>query len=250
MGPSPSRPRPSPPPYCDPNGNTNINSLKQNINDITNTIPNKKDYIVNVAGQISDNVNNYLAMINECKERIRQYTKERGELIKERTSSIIILNQKIKEYNDKLTTLLQNLNYERAQNFSINELLKEIGDTSYQNSVFHKSIIATTDQYHDAVHSENIRLNNNINPTNEEYSTDDSKLFYMTGTKESLRIVNGIIFTIYYALIIILVYFIYNKDINIIVKISLIIVLALFPFYITELQDNLRFLYNIAFPRK
>jgi len=249
MGGRPSRP-PPPPRYCDPDRTGDINNLKNQIYNRSMVITNNKDYIVSVAGQVANNVNYYLAKINECRDRINKYTNDRKGLLEERTGTINVLNNKIKEYNNKLTTLLQNLNYENAANFSINELLKEISDTSYQNSVFHKSIIATTDQYHDAVHSENIRLNNNINPTNEEYSTDDSKLFYMTGTKESLKLINGVIFTIYYALIIILVYFIYDKDIHITVKISLITVLALFPFYITELQDNLRFLYNTAFPRK
>jgi hypothetical protein len=236
--------------YCKPDLTGRINNWRDVVRSLVDIVSRQKDYIVNSTDNISNNINNFAFKWSECFQKIERYRQDIRDLKGKREQAFITLLNKIDTYNSKLALLEQNKNYEAAQTFTINEYSKRIGDTFYKNAVFYKSINTTADQYHDAVHSENIRLNNNLKPTTEEYSTDDSKLFYMTRTKETLKIVNNIIFVIYYALIIVLVFFLYSREFNVTIKIILILVLVLFPFYITKLQDHLRYIYRIIFHRE
>jgi hypothetical protein len=236
--------------YCKPDLTGRINNWKDNVRNLVNIVSTQKDYTLNSVENISNNILNYMTKWNECARKIEKYKKEIRELKEKRQRAFITLLNRIDEYNSKLALLEQNKNYEAAQTFTINEFSKRIGDTFYKNAVFYKSINVTADQYHDAVHSENIRLNNNLKPTKEDYSTDDSKLFYMTGTQETLKFVNNIIFIIYYALIIVLVFFLYSREFHVTIKIILILVLVLFPFYITKLQEHLRYVYRIILNRE
>jgi len=62
-----------------------------------------------------------------------------------------------------------------------------------------------------------------------------------------MRFVNNCLFGIYLTLFAGLAYIIYSKPLNIKAKIAIILLFLLYPFYISALQDNLRFIYNFLF---
>jgi hypothetical protein len=93
-------------------------------------------------------------------------------------------------------------------------------------------------------------LNNNMKQTVDNYSTDTNKPKYLEQTSSTLKFINNIVFIVYYFLIFVLMIFLYDKEITFSSKAILIIILLLFPFFITELQDNFKTLYFNLFIKK
>jgi hypothetical protein len=108
-----------------------------------------------------------------------------------------------------------------------------------------------TKQYENVV-KENVILNDKINTymfseNKGKQDIDDEKSKYLQETILTMRFINNCLFGIYLTLFAGLAYTIYNKDLNVKAKIALFLVFLLYPFFISALQDNLRFIYNFLF---
>uniref|UniRef100_A0A6C0LC19 Uncharacterized protein n=1 Tax=viral metagenome TaxID=1070528 RepID=A0A6C0LC19_9ZZZZ len=113
-------------------------------------------------------------------------------------------------------------------------------------------VTATMLNQYENVVKENTILNDKINThmfseNKGKKDIDDEKSKYLQETILTMRFINNCLFGVYLTLFAGLAYTIYNKDLNIKAKIALFLVFLLYPFYISALQDNLRFVYNFLF---
>jgi hypothetical protein len=251
MGPAPSRNSPSPPPPPPPCPRARdltgaLSSVKNNINNAINRLSSEKSYALSAINTKANNTNTYVDYINnQIPNRLKNYENEKRNLLKKRDNKIIEKNSMIQEFNKNLEILKKSNENNVYEIMNLNDVKEVSYSEAYKYNVLKKSIIATTEQYYDAVRAENNMLDNNKIQSLDNYSTDDSKSFYILSTIDSIRLLNNIMFIIYYLLILILVYFIYNKNIPTYSKLILFLILLLFPFFITQMQDNLRYVYHI-----
>jgi len=113
-------------------------------------------------------------------------------------------------------------------------------------------VTATMTKQYENVAKENTILNDKINThmfseNKDKKDIDDEKSKYLQETILTMRFINNCLFGIYLTLFAGLAYTIYNKDLNVKAKIALFLVFLLYPFFISALQDNLRFIYNFLF---
>jgi hypothetical protein len=248
MGNGNSRPSPPPPPPCprarDLTGA--LSSVKNNINNLINRLTNEKSYAISAINTKANNTNIYTDYINnKIPGRLNDYENEKRDLLKKRDNKIIEKNNIMEEYNNNREVLKKSNDINVDEIMNLNDVKDIAYSEAYKHNILKKSIIVTTEQYYDAVRAENNMLDNNKIQSLDNYSTDNSKSFYILNTSDSIRFVNNIMFIIYYLLILILVYFMYNKNIHIYSKLILFLLLLLYPFFITEFQDNLRYVYHI-----
>jgi len=113
-------------------------------------------------------------------------------------------------------------------------------------------VTATMLNQYENVAKENTILNDKINTlmfseNKGKKDIDDEKSKYLQETILTMRFINNFLFGIYLILFVGLAYTIYNKDLDVRAKIALFLLFLLYPFYISALQDNLRFIYNFLF---
>jgi hypothetical protein len=106
--------------------------------------------------------------------------------------------------------------------------------------------------YYNGIIKENQLLNSKIN--NNLFSDKvnsqavvDEKAKYLKDTINDMRFINNIMFGIYAFLLAILAYLLYSKTMSLKIKVALFLLVFLYPFYISGLQNNLRFIYNFLF---
>jgi hypothetical protein len=114
-----------------------------------------------------------------------------------------------------------------------------------------KSLLDMEKQYNTII-KENTILNDKINThmfseNKDKQDVDVEKSKYLKETILNMRFFNNCLFGIYLTLFAGLAYIIYNKPLNYKAKIALVLVFLLYPFFISGLQDNLRFIYNFLF---
>jgi len=233
---------PPPPRPLGPNYTNQINAGSANLSNKKNSLYNLRKYILEYSGgTIASCVKQYDNYVsNLIPNRIKNYTNETNSLLTERNKQYNILMNLINQYNANIKTLQQKkgVNLEHINRLVFNSL---------ENNILNNNITTDTSQYYDNIHTQNYLLNNNRKDVNEKYSIDDSLINYVSDSIDSLKFINNIMFIIYYFLITVLALFMYDKNIPLFSKITLFIILILFPFYVTELQDNLMLMYNYLF---
>jgi len=238
---------PSPPPSPPPPGpdlTFEINNRKSSIKKNIDSINNERDYTTNVANEMANYTNTFLDYAtNKIPRILSEYRSETMNLVNERNYKIGEENSIKLLINANLEILKTSTKDNLDQTTIMNDHIEEVYQDTYNNNVIDKSIIATSEQYYDALHSENSMLNNNMKQTLDNYSADTNKPKYLEDTASTLKFINNIVFIMYYFLIFVLVFFLYDKEIPFSSKAILVIILLLFPFFITELQDNLKTLY-------
>jgi hypothetical protein len=85
------------------------------------------------------------------------------------------------------------------------------------------------------------------NEIHDKQDVNIEKALYVKDSIYYLRIFNNYLFGFYIVLLFILAYLFYKKDLPLIGKILVLVLLLLYPFFISGLQDNLRFIYNFLF---
>jgi len=110
----------------------------------------------------------------------------------------------------------------------------------------------TSTDYYNSLNYENELLDNKINTYNKNELKDKQELFdekkvHVNESINTIKFINNIMFGIYLLLVIVLGCFLYNKDMSYKAKILLLLLLLMYPFFITGLQDNIRFIYNYFF---
>lgn len=122
-------------------------------------------------------------------------------------------------------------------------------DRELKIASFQTQLLNTYTNLYNKVKAENDRLENTYNKIKNEHSVDAQKSKYVGLSEEILKTVYTYSFWIYIILSIVLCVFIYYKPFSNIIKVSLIVVVLGFPFYIYPLE-NLTYiiciyLYNI-----
>ena len=108
------------------------------------------------------------------------------------------------------------------------------------------------DKYYENILNQNKFLNNKINTDKFSEKVDnqhihDAKSNYLNDTTNYMRFLNNVLYGIYLILLAVLGYLLYNKTMSYKAKIAIFTLLLLYPFFISALQDNLRFIYNFLF---
>jgi len=108
------------------------------------------------------------------------------------------------------------------------------------------------DKHYESIVKENTILSDKINThlfseNKDKQDVDDEKAKYLKETILNMQFLNNCLFGIYLVLLIGLAYILHTKPLDIRAKISIVLVLLLYPFFISGLQDNLRFIYNFLF---
>jgi hypothetical protein len=250
MGNKNSSPPPPPPPCHGPDLTSTINYYKNTISDNVSNINKQRDYTKSVSKQISDNVFTYLDYADKDKKiqiRFNLYKNETTGLLNTRNNIYSTLKNLTNQFNTNLELLSKSKDFNLEQIQKIGNNLNTVNTDALKSNDLDKSVANTTIQYYDSVHSQNYILNNNRDKVSEDYSIDDGLVSYLSNSKDSLSFINNIMFLVYYLLIIVLLFFIYNKNMSVYSKIALFVVLILFPFYVTQLQNNLRLAYSFLF---
>jgi len=211
------------------------------VNELDNNIKTANDLINDYIGKLST-INYYTT--NLIPNRKNDYERENNNL-KSEIERLQREYKRLKGIDDQtLEVLRNNHDKENTVTSGIKTTL-----TSIYNYLFSKEMVATSiyqnkAKYYARIVGENNYLNNLSNENIDELTTNDVKPEYLKNSRLFLRYLNNVFFGIYYILVFILAYFLYFKSISNIAKFLLILILLLFPFFITNLQDNLRFLYN------
>ena len=108
------------------------------------------------------------------------------------------------------------------------------------------------ENHYDSIIKENNILHDKINThlfsvNSDKQELDDEKSKYLKDVIIDMRFMNNCLFGIYLVLLVGLAYIIYNKELDIRAKTSLVLLFLIYPFFISGLQDNLRFIYNFLF---
>jgi hypothetical protein len=221
-----------------------MNSLTSQINPRLSRLETYKNDSVKIVGDF-DKV---YKSLSDMEKKIIDRTKENNTEFSNITSQKKRLEKTLANRSVELNLLINDLESRKLSNDKKNKLLRDyknsIAETSNKNNELNKAVVVSTQQYHNALKSENRILDNNSKQTVDNYSTDNSRNFYLFETKDILTTMNDYFSMIYYILLIIFAYFIFYKPIPWYSKTILIIILILFPFFITQLQDNLRFVYK------
>jgi hypothetical protein len=107
-------------------------------------------------------------------------------------------------------------------------------------------------QYYFGIQKQNKHVTNSLTTNNvvEEKDKRDVDLQvskYLASSTTFLRFFNNILFGFYLILLVVLGYLLYIHSMPWKAKLILFTLLLLYPFYISSLQDNMRFLYNFLF---
>lgn len=101
----------------------------------------------------------------------------------------------------------------------------------------------------DAVQKQNQILTNQIKDNKEKYSTDIQKVNYQSEKITSLKTSYVIVFAIFYIILLGLIYILFavNTTMSRNIKIAIVVLFALYPFYVNVLQQLLYFLGTYIF---
>ena len=107
-------------------------------------------------------------------------------------------------------------------------------------------------KHYENIMKENTILSDKINThlfseNKDKQEVHDEKSKYLKETILNMQFLNNCLFGIYLILLVGLAYILYTKSLDIRAKLSLFLLLLLYPFYISGLQDNFRFIYNFLF---
>ena len=97
--------------------------------------------------------------------------------------------------------------------------------------------------------SENILLEKQIQENANNYTADDSKTFYKTQQYSYQRLINGILWWVFYIAVVYLAIYLgfYDRTLSLYVKVGIIIALLAYPFFIEYLEFMVYFIAKLAY---
>jgi hypothetical protein len=145
------------------------------------------------------------------------------------------LSKSSQAYNNLYGTYYRG--YKNDENIIINQLQPEV-------DYLKKTELTGIDFSFDALQNQNTILTNQIQNNTEIYSTDMQKVTYQSDKITSLKSTYLYIFIVFYVILAILIYVLFavNTTMSRNMKIGVIIVFALYPFYANVLQQLLYFI--------
>jgi len=228
-----------------PNYTNDINDLKEKVNE-------KFDDLNIVADQLTNLFDKYAIKKNEMND---YNNKKIPELISKNAveyanlkDEIDMLTLKYNHYSDELNKLNQQLqDIINADNNEVilNSYVKTRIDATESNlHTIKEKIMKETLKHYPLIKDENSRLKSNLDKNHNDESLKTVKQEYKIRSTQYLESMNNILFFTYYVLVFIFVYILSGKVMLLKMKLLLISVLLLFPFFIYSFQDNLNTLYH------
>jgi len=248
MGRKASKPRPLP----RPQPKINIKSLTKNVSryipkSISRYIPNSNNEISKLKTQISrlnTDVNNKKKEINNKGIDISRLTND----LNIRKAAITRLRYNISDISNANKFLKEQIYGSEKQPGYLNLLAKKTDNFSNINNIEEMNTIegfdvSQTDLKN--VINENKLLENQIQKNQNNYTTDDTQVFYKKQQYYRQQDFNYILFIIFYSLILgLAVYlFIFDNTINVYLKVFITILLAIYPFIIERIEFFVYFIF-------
>jgi len=216
----PPRPPPPPPKPPVPNCNNLIIPLKTEISKLNTDLNSKKAEITRLNYKINDISNT------------NQFLKDKMYGSKKQPGFLNILTKKSQSEH------FSNINNREGMN-----LIEGIDATQTDsNNVINENKLLN-------VINENKLLESQIQQNQNNYTTDDTQVFYKTQQYYRQQNLNFILFIIFYSLILgLAVYlFIFNNTINVYLKIFITILLAIYPFIIESIEFFVYFIFYYVY---
>jgi len=223
------------------NSSKNAANLKKCISNLNNL---RNDYN-NIIKQQANLKQQYSTLTSQQEQLKRDYNSKVSELALKNTQ----YNKLSNEYNIHLKDKQGAMDYLRVNEHFTNFTNIE-GLTSQEGNAV-VNITSNLDyNYYNSVVNQNKQLDTVIQNYKNNYSTDDQKVYYQSQQVDILNKWNSYLFILYYALILILCYFLYySNSVLIYMKIGIVLSLLLYPYFIMMIQqktyDAIRYIFSI-----
>lgn len=180
---------------------------------------------------------------NNRTTQIQNINKKNENLKKDKKNIEAQLKLKTEEYNKLLNDYnIQLKDKQGAMDYlSINEHFSTIEGLTPAESEAVVGITGNLDKnFYNSIVNQNKQLDAEIQNYKNNYSTDDQKVFYQSQQVDYLNLFNSYLFIIYYALLVVLCYFLYySKTLSKYMRIGMVILITLYPFIIMTIEKNI-----------
>jgi hypothetical protein len=180
---------------------------------------------------------------NNSNIRIQNINKRFDDLNKEKKN----IEGQLKIKNEQYNKLLNDYNIQLKDKqgtmdyLTINEHFSTIEGLTTSETEAVVKLTGNLDQnYYNSIVNQNNQLDVEIQQYKNNYSTDDQKVFYQSQQVDYLNLFNSYLFIIYYAFLIIFCYFLYySKTLSAYMRIGIVLLLILYPFFIMMIEKNI-----------
>jgi hypothetical protein len=180
---------------------------------------------------------------NNRTTQIQNINKKNENLKKDKKNIEAQLKLKTEEYNKLLNDYnIQLKDKQGAMDYlSIKEHFSTIEGLTPAESEAVVEITGNLDKnFYNSIVNQNKQLDAEIQNYKNNYSTDDQKVFYQSQQVDYLNLFNSYLFIIYYALFLVLCYFLYySKTLSKYMRIGMVILILLYPFIIMTVEKNI-----------
>jgi hypothetical protein len=180
---------------------------------------------------------------NNRTTQIQNINKKNENLKKDKKNIEAQLKLKTEEYNKLLNDYnIQLKDKQGAMDYlSIKEHFSTIEGLTPAESEAVVEITGNLDKnFYNSIVNQNKQLDAEIQNYKNNYSTDDQKVFYQSQQVDYLNLFNSYLFIIYYALFLVLCYFLYySKTLSKYMRIGMVILITLYPFIIMTVEKNI-----------
>ena len=210
------------------NSSKNTYLLKKCTNDFNNF---RNDYN-NIKNDYNNIKNNY-TNIMEQQEQLKKKNKSIETELKLKNEQY---NKLLNDYNIQLKDKKASMDY-----LTIKEHFSTIEGLSPAETEAVVEINSNLDwNFYNSIVNQNKQLDTEIQNYKNNYSTDDQKVFYQSQQVDYLNLFNSYLFIIYYALLVVLCYFLYySKTLSKYMRIGMVILITLYPFIIMTIEKNI-----------
>jgi uncharacterized phage infection (PIP) family protein YhgE len=227
-----------------PDYTSKINDLKKQVNEKFINLKNVSDKLTNLFNQYASKKND----INDYNKKIPELVSKNAIEYANLKDEIDILTLKYNNYADELNKLNQQLqdiiNADNNQIILNTYTQKTINSTNANIDSLKKKIGQETVNKYPEIKRENSQLESTLDKELNRKSMEIVKPEYKIRSTQYLDFFNNILFFIYYGLVFFFAYILSGKPMSLKIKLLLIFVFILFPFFIYSFQDNLNSLYH------
>jgi hypothetical protein len=224
-------------------GRFNFRNIFSNMrNNETNKKTTQLTKQLKIVQEKNNNRTTQIQNINKKNENLKK-DKKNENLKKDKKNIEAQLKLKTEEYNKLLNDYnIQLKDKQGAMDYlSIKEHFSTIEGLTPAESEAVVEITGNLDKnFYNSIVNQNKQLDAEIQNYKNNYSTDDQKVFYQSQQVDYLNLFNSYLFIIYYALFLVLCYFLYySKTLSKYMRIGMVILITLYPFIIMTVEKNI-----------
>lgn len=186
--------------------------------------------------QLRNQLQTIQAQNNARNTQIRNINKKNENLKKEKKNTEAELKVKTEQYNKLLNDYNIQMKDKQASTdyLTINEHFSSIEGLTPAETDAVVQLTGNLDRnFYNSIVNQNKQLDAEMQRYKNNYSTDEQKVYYQSQQVFYLNYFNSFLFIIYYALLLILCYFLYySKTLSKYMRIGMVVGLTLFPFFI------------------